>query len=205
MRALAGMTIVAIVGLVLTVIGLVALNEGATLIGLCVLLGLSIKGMDQAVDLDSMSGRRHFAYLFAAGIPVITIYLALHEDPVFGMILGTAIGLLLAGKWDHPSFFVAGIGFIVFSFGFILLFDVEIATTSYYLVPMAAVGNYLDEFAHDRTAGTGGRAERYMEHRPILKVVGLIAVLIGFAEWIHLAGLLAFDLSYDLIAVVWKD
>lgn len=198
------MIIVAVVGLAMTGAGFAMAIGGLTLLGLCVLLAVCIKGMDQAVDLDSMAGHRRMAYPLAIGVPLITGYLALHHDPVFGMVLGTAIGLLIAGKWDHPAFFVAGVGFIGFMLAFVLVFQVSIAMTSYYLIPMAAAGNWLDEFSHERTAGKG-LPGRVFEHRPILKMVGLIAVLVGFAEWIHFGGLLAFDVSYDAIAMVWRD
>ncbi len=204
MRGPTGMIIVAAIGLAMTSAGFVLVSGGIILLGLCVLLAVCIKGMDQAVDLDSMARHRRMAYPLAIGVPVITGYLALHHDPVFGMVLGTAIGLLIAGKWDHPAFFVAGIGFILFMLAFVLVAQVPIAITSYYLIPMAAAGNWLDEFSHERTAGKGLPGSVF-QHRPILKVVGLMAVLIGFAEWIHLGGLLAFDISYDAIALTWRD
>jgi len=198
------MAVVAVVGLALTGSGFVLASSGLSLVGLCILLAFCIKGMDQAVDLDSMASHRRLAYPLALGVPLISIYLAISHDPVFGLVMGTAIGLLMAGKWDHPSFYVAGVGFIAFMIGFILVFKVPVAITSYYLIPMAAAGNWLDESFHERTAGKGG-LEPFFEHRPVLKIVALIAVLIGFAEWIHLAGLLAFDISYDAIALMWKD
>jgi hypothetical protein len=204
MRVFGGMAVVAVVGLALAGSGFALASSDLSLVGLCVLLAFCIKGMDQAVDLDSMATHRRLSYPLALGVPIITIYLAISHDPVFGLVMGTAIGLLLAGKWDHPSFYVAGIGFIVFMIGFILVFRVPIAITSFFLIPMAAAGNWLDEFTHERTAGKGG-LEHFFEHRPVLKIIALFAVLIGFAEWIHLAGLLAFDISYDYIAMVWKD
>lgn len=205
MRSLVGVPAVALLGCGLTVAGLLMPSSAVVLLGLCILLAVCVKGMDQAIDLETMSSRRWMAYPLAAGVPLITVYLATVQDPVFGMVLGTAIGLLAAGKWNHPAFFVAGIGFVALMLSAVVALRIDIALTSYYLIPMAAAGNYLDEFLHERIPASHGPPGRFAEHRPVLKIVALTAVLAGFAGWIHLAGFLAFDLAYDGIAHLWRE
>jgi hypothetical protein len=196
----------AIIGLIVTGTGFLWVNDDVTLIGLCIILGLDVKFIDQLIDDDTMKPHRKFAIPLALLIPILMGYLATIHDPVFGMVLGTAAGLLLAGKLDHPAFLIAAVGFMCGMIAFVVIRDISIATTSYYLIPMAAFGSYGDEFGHERIrhGNFPNWVVQFFEHRFLLKSVAAFSVLIGFADMIHLIGFLCWDATYDSVAYVWK-
>ena len=198
--ALAGLS------LLITAAGYLLSNDDIILIGLCIFLGLDVKLIDQLIDDESMIRYRRLTFPLAILIPILMGYLAIIHDPVFGMVLGTALGLLLSGKLDHPAFVMAAVGFIVVMSAFVILFNIDIATTSLYLIPLAAFGAFGDEFGHEKvSAASHSRGIRFFfEHRFLLKIIALISVLIDFAEPIHLLGFLCWDISYDVVAQTWE-
>ena len=205
-RRTRGLSILGAIGISISIYGIHLSNENVTLIGLCIILGLDVKLIDQLIDDESMRPYRKFAFPLAILIPLLMGYLATIHDPVFGMVMGTAIGLLLSGKLDHPVFIMAAMGFIGAMSVFIIVFHVDIASTTIYLIPMAAFGAYGDEFGHERI-GKGTYPtwiKFFFEHRFLLKTVAALSVLIGFADPIHLAGFLCWDLTYDAVAVIWE-
>jgi len=205
MRSLHGVLIVAAVGAALALAGIAIGSGTAVLIGLCVLLGFCVKSTDQAVELRSMKGRRWVGYPLAVGIILITVYLSLVQGPVFGMVVGTAAGLIAAGKVDHPALWAAAIGFFGLMGFIVFILRPDIALTSYYLIPLAAIASFLDEHIHEETAGRGDLMEYFFEHRPVLKVAATAGTAVGLAGWYHLAGFFAFDIAYDSIAFVWQE
>ncbi len=198
LAALAGVS----AGIAIT--GLYIGHSGAALIGLCLLLGIFIKGLDQLIDLGVFDDHRKVGFTLALAIAAIVFYLAMEHDPVFGMVVGTALGLLLAGKIDHPALLTAMIVSVVLLVLGVAFLRPDTPMSSYLLIPMAAAGNLADEWTHDRFEKGESRAlARFFHHRPVLKCVALLAVVVHFAEWIHLVGFLCFDLAYDLVAVLW--
>lgn len=195
----------AALGISISAIGFVLANENIILIGLCIVLGLDVKLVDQLIDDDSMKPYRTLAFPLAIIIPILMGYLATIHDPVFGMVMGTAIGLLLSGKLDHPVFIMAAVGFIIAMTVFIILFNVSIAETTMYLIPMVTFGAYGDEYGHERIqkGKYSGWIEFFFEHRFLLKTVAVICMIVGFADIIHLAGFLCWDASYDAVAWIW--
>lgn len=200
-----GLMTLGILGIGISAYGFLAGDDHVILVGLCIVLGLDVKLMDQLIDDPAMKRYRRLAFPLAVPIPLLMGYLATIHDPVFGMVMGTALGLLISGKLDHPAFIMAAVGFVVAMAVFVLAFDIGIAATSYTLIPVAALAGAGDEIGHERTWG-GARSRRIrwiFDHRPLLKVVAVISVLIGFADPIHLAGFLCWDLSYDAVAFLW--
>lgn len=196
----------AVAGIVISLTGFLRGSADIVLIGFCVILGLDVKFIDQLIDDDEMKKFRFLAFPLALLIPVLMGYLAVIHDPVFGMVMGTALGLLLSGKLDHPAFIMAAVGFFIAMIAFVLLFNVDIAMTSVYLIPLAAFGAFGDEYGHEKVAGGAypGWVCLFFEHRFLLKIVALVSVIIGFAGLIHLMGFLCWDLTYDVVAVTWK-
>ncbi len=195
------------VGLLLTLFGFFSDNDDIVLIGFCIILGLDVKLIDQLIDDENMRKFRYLAFPLAILIPVLMGYLAIIHDPVFGMVMGTAIGLFISGKLDHPAFIMAAVGFMVLMVAFVFMFNIEIETTTIYLIPLAAIGAYGDEFGHEKVSA-GSYPDlvfQFFEHRFLLKTVALISVIIGFAGWIHLLGFLCWDISYDVVSLNWKQ
>jgi len=199
--------LLAIAGVALSLIGLVLTRDDIVLIGLCIILGLDVKFIDQLIDDASMERYRFLVFPLALLIPLLMGYLAIIHDPVFGMVMGTAIGLLLSGKLDHPVFIMAAIGFVIAMIAFVLLFSIDIAITSIYIIPLAAFGAFGDEYGHEYVSGRERNSSLtfFFDHRFLLKTVALICVVIGFAELIHFIGFLVWDISYDVVAVSWVD
>ncbi len=198
----------AIIGIGISATGFIFKYSDIVLIGFCLILGLDVKLTDQLIDDRSMKPFRKYVFPLAIVIPVLMGYLATTHDPVFGMVIGTAIGLLLSGKIDHPAFIMCVIGFIIAMVAFVLLAGVEIAITSVYIVPIAAFGAFGDEFGHERISAkkegdVPGSVVFFFKHRFLLKCMAILCVITGFAEIIHLAGFLCFDLAYDIIAYTW--
>ena len=191
-----------LIALLLIALGILGDYSGATLVGLCILLGMLIKGMDQLIDVP---GFRKFRYLIppiAVAIPLIIGYLAFVHDPVFGMVIGTALGLILTGKIDHLGFVVSIIGFIGIIVLLVVLGSPTIAVTSIYIIPFAFIGCYADEVGHEKMSSrTRPRLLKFFfEHRFALKVTAVICTLLGFALPIHLIAFICFDIAYDITA-----
>lgn len=196
------LAILFLVALLLLAVGFLIEYSGATLVGLCILLGMLIKGLDQLIDVP---GFRKFRYLIppmAAAIPLIIGYLAYVHDPVFGMVIGTALGLILTKKIDHPGFVVSIVGFIGIMVLLVVLGSLEVATTSIYIIPFAFIGCYADEVGHEMMSSKNRprSVKFFFEHRFALKVAAVICTLLEFALPIHLVAFICFDIAYDIIA-----
>ena len=201
-RALIGLPILVLSGFMLLVLGYVIKNSGASLVGICVLLGLLIKSTDQLIDDPHLKKFRILIFPFAMAIPLIMCYLAYTHDPVFGMVIGTALGLVLSGKIDHKAYMLSILVFIAVIVLLVLLGSLQIARTSIYIIPFAVAGAYLDEFGIERVRAreTYKTIKPFFEHRPILKIAAVICTLLGFAEIIHLIAFFCFDIAYDVTA-----
>lgn len=181
-------------------------NNGLILIGICLILGFLVKLTDQLIDDKTMKKYRFLILPFAIAIPILMIYIADINDPVFGMVIGTAFGLLVAGKLDHPAYIISVVTFIVV---IILLkcFDIiNITDTSIYLIPLAFCGAFGDEFGHEKVTkkNTNKVITLFFKHRFALKTAAIIGVLIDWAEIIHFIGFLCFDLGYEIVDYSWK-
>ena len=141
----------------------------------------------------------------AGMVPVIMGYLAFRYDPVFGMVVGAGLGLLLAGKLDHAGFKMAFVGFLVVVFLIAYLFEMEFSRESISLIPMACAGSFLDEYVHEKTHKRQDSLHAFFDHRPLLKITAVVATAIGFAELVHLVGFFCFDAAYDLVGYLWKE
>ena len=199
--------LLAILGIGLSIAGFIADSSGAILIGLCLILGLDVKLTDQLIDDRSMSRYRFLIFPFALLVPILMGYLAMAHDPVFGMVIGTAIGLLLSGKLDHIAYIVSAIGFIAVMVAFIVLLNVDIAMTSIYIIPVACIGAFGDEFGHEKVSQreTHKAITFFFQHRFFLKALSALCVVLSWARIIHFIGFLCFDLSYDVVAASWNS
>ena len=205
-RALLGQSILVFSGFFLIALGYVIKSSGASLVGICIFLGLLIKGTDGLIDDARLKKFRFLIFPFAIAVPLIIGYLAYTYDPVFGMVIGTAVGLLLSGKIDHPGFVVSFVAFIVIMILLVIFGNLQIATTSIYIIPFAFAGSFLDELSHERTAeGEHGALHQFFEHRPLLKIAAVICTLLGFAQIIHLVAFFCFDIAYDVTAFSLKE
>ena len=196
--------ILSVFSIVVFILGLTFDNDWGILIGSCALLGILIKATDQLIDLRGGRKKKEI-FLMAAAIPLIMGYLAFRYDPVFGMVVGAGLGLFFSGKFDHPGYYFSFFGFLAVIFIIAFAFKMEFSKETFYLIPMALAGSFLDEFVHEKTAGKQDAVHAFFDHRPLLKITALMATIIGFAGAVHLVGFLFFDIAYDVVAWLWKE
>lgn len=175
-----------------------AFFHGLVIVGICILLGISIKTMDQLIDEIKNKSYKIWIIPLAIFIPISIVYLALTEEPVIGMVIGTVIGIILAGKLDHPAYIISVILFIALIIIAYLFNEIHIETTTYYIIPVAAAGSFLDEFGHEKWKSNNKNITFIFEHRFFLKIFAFFGVVLGYAEIIHLIGFLCFDIFYDI-------
>jgi hypothetical protein len=173
--------------------------HGFILLGICVLLGIAVKTMDQLIDEIKVKLYRLWIVPLVIFIPTSMAYLALTEEPVIGMVLGTVIGILIAGKLDHPAYVISVILFITLVSIAFVLHIINIEVTTFYIIPVAAAGSFLDEFGHERWKSNKKSITFVFKHRFFLKTFAFFGVIIGFAQPIHFIGFLCFDIFYDLV------
>jgi hypothetical protein len=173
--------------------------HGFAIVGICVLLGVAVKTMDQLIDEIKVKSYRLWILPLTIFIPTSMAYLALTEEPVIGMVLGTVIGILIAGKLDHPAYVISVILFItMISIAFVFqVIHIEVAT--FYIIPIAATGSFLDEFGHEHWKSNNKSITFIFKHRFFLKTFAFFGVIFGFAQPIHFIGFLCFDIFYDLV------
>ncbi|UCE74365.1 MAG: hypothetical protein JSV56_01315 [Methanomassiliicoccales archaeon] len=198
-----GLVGLAILIFFLIILGFILNSGGASLVGICILLGFLIKSMDQFIDEPRYKKYRILIAPFAVIIPLTIGYLAYVHDPVFGMVIGTALGLILTGKIDHPAFIIGIIGFIIIIVILVLAGGLEIAITSIYIIPFAFIGCFADEIGHEKMSErTQPKSLKlFFEHRFALKIAAVICTVLGFAQVIHLVAFLCFDIAYDITAI----
>jgi hypothetical protein len=173
--------------------------HGFTIVGICVLLGITVKTMDQLIDEIKIKSYKLWIVPLAIFIPASMAYLALTEEPVIGMVLGTVIGILIAGKLDHPAYVISVILFVsLVSIAFVLRV-IDIQGSTFYIIPVAATGSFLDEFGHERYKSNKKSVTFIFKHRFFLKAFAFFGVIFGFAQPIHFIGFLCFDIFYDLV------
>jgi len=178
--------------------------HGFILVGICILLGIAVKIMDQLIDEIKAKSYRIWIIPLAIFIPSSMAYLALTEEPVIGMVIGTAIGILVAGKMDHPAYvasIVLFIALVIIAYG---LQIINIEATTFYIIPIAATGSFLDEFGHEQWGNKKKAVKFIFKHRFFLKTFAFIGVILGFAQAVHLIGFLCFDIFYDVIDNAYK-
>lgn len=173
--------------------------HGLVIVGICILLGAAVKTMDHIVDEIKMKSYRLWIVPLALFIPCSMAYLALTEGPVIGMVIGTVIGLLITGKIDHLAYIASIILFIILVFFASVLHMITIEVTTFYIIPVAAAGSFLDEFGHEHWKSNKKIITFIFKHRFFLKIFAFFGVLLGFALPIHFIGFLCFDIFYDLI------
>jgi hypothetical protein len=173
--------------------------HGFTIMGICVLLGIAVKTMDQLIDEIKIKSYRIWIIPRAIFIPSSMAYLALTEAPVVGMVIGTVIGLIIIGKIDHPAYIASIILFITLVFSAYVLHIINIEVATFYIIPVAATGSFLDEFGHERWKSNKKSITFIFKHRFFLKTFAFFGVILGFAQPIHFIGFLCFDIFYDLV------
>jgi hypothetical protein len=173
--------------------------HGFTIVGICVILGVAVKTMDQLIDEIKIKSYRLWIVPLALFIPSSMAYLALTEGPVIGMVIGTVIGLLITGKIDHLAYIASIVLFIILVFFASVSQMINIEITTFYIIPVAAVGSFLDEFGHEHWKSNKKSITFVFKHRFFLKTFAFFGVILGFAQPIHFIGFLCFDIFYDLI------
>lgn len=193
-------------GIAISLIGEFYENNAFVLIGICLTLGFLVKLTDQLIDDKTMKKYRFFIFPFAITIPLLMIYLADTNEPVFGMVIGTALGLLVAGKLDHPAYLVSVVCFILVMILLVVFDVIDISNTSMYIMPLAFFGAFTDEFGHETVTSKNVNKviTLFFKHRFALKTAALIAVLVSWAEVVHLIGFLCFDLGYEIVDFSWR-
>ena len=76
---------------------------------------------------------------------------------------------------------------------------ITIEVTTFYIIPVAAAGSFLDEFGHEHWKSNKKSITFIFKHRFFLKTFAFFGVILGFAQPIHFIGFLCFDIFYDLI------
>jgi hypothetical protein len=175
------------------------LSRGFIIVDICILLGVTTKTMDQLIDEINVKSYRLWIIPLALFIPSSMAYLALTEGPVIGMVIGTVIGLIIAGKIDHPAYVISIILFIALIFSAFALHVIHIEATTFYIIPVATAGSFLDEFGHERWRSSKKSINFILQHRFFLKTFAFFGVVLGFALPIHFIGFLCFDICYDLV------
>ena len=202
------LAISSLIGMGFTLIGFSYLQDpifhGFTIVGICILLGIAVKSMDLLIDEIKAKSYRIWVIPLAIFIPTAMVYLALTEEPVVGMVIGTVIGILIAGKLDHPAYVASAILFIALIFIAFLLEIISIELTTIYIIPVAATGSFLDEFGHERWKVNNRTITFMFKHRFFLKAFAFLGVVAGFAQPIHLIGFLCFDVFYDLTETAYR-
>jgi hypothetical protein len=173
--------------------------HGFTIVGICVLLGVTVKTMDHLIDEIKMKSYRLWIVPLALFIPSSMAYLALTEGPVIGMVIGTVIGLLITRKIDHLAYIASIVLFILLVFFASVIHMITIEVTTFYIIPVAAAGSFLDEFGHEHWKSNKKTITFIFKHRFFLKTFAFFGVILGFAQPIHFIGFLCFDIFYDLI------
>jgi hypothetical protein len=173
--------------------------HGFILVGICVLLGIAVKTMDQLIDEIKIKSYRLWIVPLMFFIPISMAYLALTEEPVIGMVLGTVIGIVIAGKLDHPAYVISVILFIALISLAFVFHVIHIDVTTVYIIPVAATGSFLDEFGHEHWNSDNRSITFVFKHRFFLKTFAFFGMILGFAQPIHFIGFLCFDIFYDLI------
>jgi len=177
---------------------------GFAIVGICILLGITTKIMDLIIDEIKVKSYRIWIIPLAIFIPSAMAYLALTEEPVVGMVIGAAIGMLVAGKLDHPAYIVSVVLFIVLVFIAFLLQIINIEVTTFYIIPVAVAGSFLDEFGHERWGNNKKVITFIFKHRFFLKTFAFFGVVAGFAQPAHLIGFICFDIFYDLVDTAYR-
>jgi len=172
--------------------------HGFFIVGICILLGIAIKTMDQLIDEIKVKSYKIWIVPLAIFIPTSMVYLAVTEEPVIGMVIGTVIGIVLAGKLDHPAYIASVILFVALVLIAFALQIIKIETTTFYIIPVAAVGSFLDEFGHEKWKSNKKSINFIFEHRFFLKIFAFFGVVLGYAHIVHLIGFLCFDIFYDI-------
>jgi hypothetical protein len=173
--------------------------HGFIIVGICVLLGAAVKTMDHLIDEIKMKSYRLWIVPLALFIPSSMVYLALTEGPVIGMVIGTVIGLLLTGKIDHLAYIASIILFTTLVFFAYVSHTITIELPTFYIIPVAAAGSFLDEFGHEHWKSDSKSITFIFRHRFFLKTFAFFGVILGFAQPIHFLGFLCFDIVYDLV------
>ena len=178
--------------------------HGLVIVGICILLGAAVKTLDRLIDEIKMKPYRLWIVPLALFIPSSMAYLALTEGPVIGMVIGTVIGLLITGKIDHLAYIASIVLFIILVFFASVSQMINIEITTFYIIPVAAVGSFLDEFGHEHWKSNKKSITFVFKHRFFLKTFAFFGVILGFAQPIHFIGFLCFDIFYDLIDTAGK-
>jgi len=196
------------IGFVLVLFGFIyednQLFNGLIIIGLCILLGATVKTLDLIIDQIKSKSYKIWIIPLAIFIPSSMAYLALTEEPVIGMVIGAVIGMLIAGKIDHFSYVFSIIMFILLIIIAIFFKIITIETTTYYIIPVAAAGSFFDEFGHEKYSKNKKVVKFIFKHRFFLKIFAFLGVIVGFAQPIHLTGFICFDIFYDLIEMSYE-
>jgi hypothetical protein len=173
--------------------------RGLVIVGICILLGAAVKTMDHIIDEIKMKPYRLWIVPLAFFISSSMAFLALTEGPVIGMVIGTVIGLLLTGKIDHLAYVASIVLFIILVFFVSVLHMITIEITTFYIIPVAAAGSFLDEFGHEHWKSNKKSITFIFKHRFFLKTFAFFGVILGFALPVHFVGFLCFDIFYDLV------
>lgn len=189
-----------------TLIGEIFKNNSMILIGICLILGFLVKFTDQLIDDKTIKKPCSLIFSFAILIPLLMIYLAKTNEPVFGMVIGTALALFIAGKLDHPAYIVSVMCFVLVMILLIASDFVDISIYSIYLIPLAFFGAFADEYGHEKISieDLNILITLFFKHRFTLKIVAFLAVLLNLAKIVHLIGFLCFDFAYEIVSYSWR-
>jgi len=208
-KIVAILILASIIGIGFTLLGLYNSQDniinGFTVIGLCILLGLAVKTMDLLIDEVKVKSYKIWIIPLGIFIPTSMVYLALTEEPVIGMVIGAALGLLIAGKLDHPMYKVSVILFVILIIIIFWLNMLDIKTTTFYIIPVAAIGSFLDEVGHEKWKGNQNIIKFMFKHRFFLKSFAFLGFVLSFANIFHLLGFLCFDIFYDITDLAFQN
>ncbi|MEH2129629.1 MAG: hypothetical protein V7K86_03000 [Nostoc sp.] len=161
-------------------------------------IGGGFKYIDQAYDAGVFS--KEVAWIIACCVGVVMGVVMGVDSYSAELLLAIVIGVTFMSKFDNWPFRIMGlIALLLPGILGTILSDfclLKVQWLSLGILTCAAVlDEYLDTFSNQKKF-------RIFEYRPILEIVTLLAVIVGFLPLQTYLSLLAFDLAYNAVKVI---
>ncbi|MEH2057206.1 MAG: hypothetical protein V7K97_13815 [Nostoc sp.] len=161
-------------------------------------IGGGFKYIDQAYDAGVFS--KEVAWIIACCVGVVMGVVMGVDSYSAELLLAIVIGVTFMSKFDNWPFRIMGlIALLLPGILGTILSDFRLLKVQWLslgiLTCAAVLDEYLDTFSNQKKF-------RIFEYRPILEIVTLLAVIVGFLPLQTYLSLLAFDLAYNAVKVI---